>query len=143
MSKISWLAAATALLAIYGAETADAQLRAKAEVVCRPAGEQLQYDCVFKLMNSRSSEPLTGLAVTVGADMPSMAGLHNVKPVTATEAQQKGTYLARITLEMHGDWALRLDVSGAMRDRIIKLLRFEKDRVGESTPAPTPGRHRH
>jgi hypothetical protein len=44
---------------------------------------------------------------------------------------------------MHGDWALKLDLSGAVRDRVVKLLRFESDRVGEATPAPPPARHRH
>jgi hypothetical protein len=41
---------------------------------------------------------------------------------------------------MYGDWALRMDLSGAVRDRAVKLLRFESDRVGEATPAPR--RHR-
>ena len=131
-----------ALLALCGVETARAQVRAKADVSCRPA-EELQYDCVIKLANSRTGEPLSGVTLTVGADMPSMAGAHNVRPVTATEEPDKGSYRARIALEMHGDWALRLDISGVVRDRVIKLLRFESDRVGEATPAPPPARHRH
>jgi hypothetical protein len=79
----------------------------------------------------------------VGADMPSMAGAHAVRPVAASEEAEKGTYRARIALEMHGDWALRLDLSGAVRDRVIKLLRFEGDRVEDAPPAPAPKRHRH
>jgi hypothetical protein len=130
-----------AMLALCGFETAHAQVRAKADVSCRPA-EELQYDCIIKLANSRTGEPLSGLTLTVGADMPSMAGAHTVRPVKATEEPDKGTYRARIELEMHGDWALRLDISGAVRDRVVKLLRFESDRVGEATPAPPPARHR-
>ena len=75
--------------------------------------------------------------------MPSMPAAHNVRPVKATEEEDKGTYRARIALEMHGDWALRLDLSGAVRDRVIKILRFESDRVDETTPARPSGRHRH
>jgi hypothetical protein len=30
-----------------------------------------------------------------------------------------------------------------VRDRVVKLLRFESDRVGEATPTQAPGRHRH
>jgi hypothetical protein len=130
------------LLALCGVENAHAQVRAKADVDCRPA-EELQYDCVIRLANSRTGEPLSGLTLMVGADMPSMAGAHNVRPVKATEEQDKGTYRARIELEMYGDWALRLELSGPVRDRVIKLLRFESDRVGEATPAPPPARHRH
>jgi hypothetical protein len=73
--------------------------------------------------------------------MPSMPAAHNVRPVKATEEQDKGTYRARIALEMYGDWALRLDLSGAVRDRMVKLLRFESDRVGEATPEPRHHRH--
>jgi len=42
---------------------------------------------------------------------------------------------------MYGDWALRMELSGGVRDRVVKMLRFESDRVGEATPAS--GRHRH
>jgi YtkA-like len=143
MRTASWVATATAIFALWFPGSAAAQLRAKADVSCRPGAEQLHYDCVFKLMNARSNTPLSGLAVTVGADMPSMPGMHSVKPVNAIEAQESGTYQARIVLEMHGDWALRLDISGTIRDRIIKVLRFENDRVGEAARAAPPARHRH
>ncbi len=131
-----------AMIALCGLETAHAQIRAKADVSCQPT-EKLQYDCIIKLANSRTGEPLSGLTLMVGADMPSMPGAHNVRPVKATEEQNKGTYRARIVLEMYGDWALRMDLSGAVRDRVVKLLRFESDRVGEATPTQAPRRHRH
>jgi YtkA-like len=138
--SVTYAMTALAMLALCDRENAHAQVRAKADVSCRPA-EKLQYDCIIKLADSRTGEPLSGLTLTVGADMPSMPAAHNVRPVKATEEQDKGTYRARIALEMYGDWALRLDLSGAARDRVVKLLRFESDRVGEATPAP--GRHRH
>jgi hypothetical protein len=139
--SVTYAMTTLAMLALCGLENAHAQVRAKAEVSCRLA-EKLQYDCVIKLANSRTSEPLSGLTLTVSADMPSMPGAHNVRPVKATEEQDKGTYRARIALEMYGDWALRLELSGAVRDRVVKLLRFESDRVGEATPTQAPGRHR-
>jgi hypothetical protein len=128
-----------AMLALYNSECAHAQARAKADVACKPIGEKLQYDCIFKLTNSGTNAPLSGLGLAVGADMPSMPAAHNVRPVKATEDEEMGTYRARIVLEMHGDWALRLDLSGKVRDRLVKVLRFESDRVVESAP----GRHRH
>ena len=129
------------MLALCGADRAYGQVRAKADVNCQPGTERLHYDCVLKLADSRTNTPLAGLGVTVGADMPSMAGAHAVRPVKAAEAEEKGTYKARLVLEMHGDWAVRLDLSGKLRDRVIKMLRFEADRVSEAPPAPP--RHRH
>ena len=143
MRSVMYPMAAVAMLAVCSGETAHAQVRAKADVSCRPGTEQLHYDCIIKLANSRTSAPLSGLTLMVGADMPSMPAAHNVRPVKATEDPDKGTYRARIVLDMHGDWALRLDVSGAVRDRVVKVLRFESDGVGEATPVPAPGRHRH
>ncbi len=133
--------AVLAAFALCAAGRAHAQIRAKADVSCRPGAEKLHYDCIIKLANSRTGEPLSGMKLTMGASMPSMPAAHNVRPVAATEDRDKGTYRARIVLEMHGDWALQLDLSGAVRDRVIKLLRFEGDRVDE--PPAAPGRHRH
>ena len=143
MRSATYAITAVAMLALFGPENAQAQVRAKADVSCRPGAEKLQYDCIIKLANSRTNEPLSGLTLTVGADMPTMPAAHNVRPVRATEDADKGTYRARVVLEMHGDWALRLDLSGAVRDRVVKVLRFESDGVGEAPPAQAPGRHRH
>jgi hypothetical protein len=134
-------AAAVAMLALCAPEHAAAQVRAKADVACRPSAEQLHYDCIIKLANARTNEPLSGVGLTVGADMPSMPAMHNVRPVKATEDVEKGTYQARIALEMHGDWALRLDLSGAVRDRVVRVLRFESDRVSEAARPPVDHRH--
>ncbi len=127
-------AAAFAMAAACAAGVAEAQVRAKADLHCEPAAEVLLYECTAALADSRTGEPLTSLAVAVGADMPSMAGAHSVRPVAATEGPAKGTYRFRLALEMHGDWALLINLSGATRDRVVKVLRFEDGRVGEATP---------
>lgn len=130
-----------AIIAFGGAGgSAQAQVRVKAAIACTPSAEKLHYDCVIKLANSRTGEPLSGASLAVGAEMPSMPGAHTVRPVNAAEDQDRGTYKARLVLEMQGDWAVRLDLSGAVRDRVVKLLRFESDRVGDAPPAA--GRHR-
>ena len=121
-----------------------AGVRAKADVTCKPMTEKLQYDCVIKLMNARTSEPLTDMTLTVGADMPSMPMMHNVRPVKATPAQQPGVYQVHITLEMHGDWALQLDIAGPVRDRVVKTMRFEPGSVTQRPASPaTAAPHRH
>jgi hypothetical protein len=141
MRSSAHVAIAIATLVLCAAEGAQAQVRAKADVACKPAVEKLHYDCIFKLANARTSAPLSGLGLMVGADMPSMPAAHNVRPVKATEEDETGIYKARIVLEMYGDWALRLDLSGAVRDRVVKVLRFQSDHVGE--PTPSRGGHQH
>jgi hypothetical protein len=126
--------AVTIALAVWHPGAAHAQVRAKAEVACAPAGETLHYDCVIKLADARTGEPISGVTLSVGADMPSMPGMHNAPPVKATEQAEEGAYLARLVLEMHGDWAVRLDLSGTVRDRVIAILRFEDDQVTSIKP---------
>ncbi|MDE0058928.1 MAG: FixH family protein [Defluviicoccus sp.] len=114
-------AAVSAALWTGGAATAE---RAKATVECAPTAERLVYDCKIVLMGRKSGQPLAGAKLVVGADMPSMPLAHNVRPVTAAPGEKPGMYEARIELEMHGEWALRLDVSGPLRDRLIHKMHF-------------------
>ena len=133
------------LIAVTGlAEAASAQsIRAKADVDCKPAGQLLHYDCVIKLMNVRTTEPLAGVTLMVGADMPSMPMMHNVRPVKANPGAEAGTYQALLVLEMHGDWALQLNLSGPVRDRVVTILRFEPDRATPAVQSKTRPGHKH
>jgi hypothetical protein len=142
MRRVEMLIVGATLACFAGVATA-ANERAKAEVSCRPATDTLQYDCVIKLTNARTGAPLTGVTLTVGADMPSMPMMHNVRPVKASPAQEPGAYQARVVLEMHGDWALQLNVSGSVRDRVIKTMRFDPDAVVPSTAPDKPASHKH
>jgi hypothetical protein len=126
--------------ALLASPAAAQAVRAKADVGCASADKVLLYDCTIKLTNARSGAALSGVTVTVGADMPSMPGAHNVRPVKATEQAEKGTYKVQLELEMHGDWAVRLDLSGPLRDRVIAMLRFEGAQVGPANSA-APGKH--
>lgn len=126
------LVAAAACLA-SGARAAE--IRAKAEVSCRATTELMQYDCTIKLTNARTNAPLTGVTLMVGADMPSMPMMHNVPPVKAEAGAEPGTYRARLELEMTGVWALHLNIGGPLRDRVVKVMRFEDE---PATPGPAP-----
>jgi hypothetical protein len=116
-----------------GAPAAD--IRAKAEVSCRATAESLQYDCTIKLTDALTNAPLTGVTLMVGADMPSMPMAHNVRPVKAEAGAEPGTYRARLALEMAGVWALHLNIGGPLRDRVVKVMRFEDE---HASPGPTP-----
>lgn len=136
-------AAVAAILAASIATAAAQQVRAKADVTCKQAGGPLDYDCIVKLTNARTNEPLSGVSLSIGADMPSMPGVHHLRPAVATEDAEKGTYRAKLVLDMHGDWALQLNITGPTRDRVVKVLRFEGDKVTDPRGAPAGKPHGH
>ena len=98
--------------------------RAKVNIMCEPTSENLVYDCILKLLSKKSGAPLDGAMVMVKSDMPSMAMAHNLPIVNAVKGDKPGHYNARLHLQMHGDWALTIDISGPFRDRVIKKLKF-------------------
>ena len=96
--------------------------RAKADMSCTHTGTDFVYDCVIQI--KKGAEPASGLNVVVGADMPSMPMAHNIKPVKARRGNAPGEYLARIDLEMPGQWAVKLRLSGAVRDVLVLRYNF-------------------
>lgn len=122
------VAAALAALAALAA-AAEAGERSKAEVECSPTDQKLVYDCMIMLSGRKSGTPMDGVQFTVGADMPSMPMAHNVQPAEAMPAGKPGMYHARIELEMHGEWALKMDVSSPARDTIIHKMHFGPDKA--------------
>ena len=89
---------------------------------CKHAGKDFVYECRIRL--ARGGEPLTGVQVTVGADMPSMPMAHQVKPVKAQPTKTPGEYRALLDLEMSGEWAVKLRLSGAVRDQLVLHYTF-------------------
>ena len=88
--------------------------RVRAEMGCKATGTDFVYDCVIRL-----TPALPGVQVTVGADMPSMPMAHHVKPVRARPGKAPGEYRATLDLEMRGEWAVKLRLSGAVRDVLV------------------------
>jgi len=99
---------------------------------CKFTGKDFIYDCVIRL-----NPPAPGVQITVGADMPSMPMAHNVKPVKAQPAKTPGEYRARLDLEMAGEWAVKLRLSGPVRDQLV--LHYEFDERG-ARPVRRPGK---
>jgi len=113
------------LLGIAIAMPAAAQ-RPQASLECKSTGTDFVYDCTIRLV--RDGRPLSGAQVTVGADMPSMPMAHNVRPVKAKPGAQPGEYRARLELEMPGEWAVKLRLSGPVRDQLV--LRYDFTETG-------------
>lgn len=136
---------ALAIIASLGFASALAADRARVTVACKPGAEKHAYDCTFKLTNARSGAPLDQSTVTIGAEMPTMPMAHNVRPITATATGVPGEYQARLTLEMHGDWAVLLKVAGPVKDQIVEVLNFTEAGASPSRrkSAPAGGDHKH
>lgn len=143
MTAINLACALAAAVAACSPAIAFAQVRAKADVACRPTPTALQYDCIVTLTNARTNEPLRDVTLTVGADMPSMPMMHNLRPVEAAPRQEPGSYQARLTLEMHGDWMLQLNLSGPLRDRVVTIIRFEPGRATLAAEPEAPSSRKH
>ena len=116
-------AKAVALVALccaaFAIHQAAAGERAKADVVCHETAQPLTYSCTIRLSRRRDAAPVTGARIVIKADMPSMPMAHNLPPVIALESGTPGSYQASLVLEMQGDWALRLQISGPLRDVIV------------------------
>jgi hypothetical protein len=111
------------LLVLLWLPVAASAQKTDAAVACKATGVDFVYDCVVSL--SRGGKPLTGARLSISADMPSMPMAHNLKPVTAQPGSRPGEYTARLDLEMQGEWALKLRLSGPVRDLIVKKLKFD------------------
>jgi YtkA-like len=109
--------------------------RAQADLSCRFTGTDFIYDCVIRIR--KGAEPVSGLDVVVGADMPSMPMAHNVRPVKAKPGGAPGEYAARLDLEMAGEWAVKIRLGGPLRDQLV--LHYEFDQRG-ARPTKRSGR---
>ena len=103
---------------------ANADERAKADIDCQTTDDNLVFGCTIKLTKRNSDQPISGAEIVIFADMPSMPMAHNIPPVVAEAAHQAGVYRAQLRLEMQGEWALRLRISGPLRDMIVKKFEF-------------------
>jgi hypothetical protein len=129
--------AAIGLILFFAAFPVLAQ-KVQGELACRPTGTDFIYDCKIKL--SRGKQPLAGAEVTVGADMPSMPMMHNVRPVKAKPGKAPGEYEAKLDLEMPGEWAVKLRLGGPVKDQLILLYDFDDKGARPVSRADRPPR---
>jgi len=115
--------AAFGLILLFAALPALAQ-KVQGELACKPTKTDFIYDCTIRL--SRNGQPLPGAEISVGADMPSMPMAHNVKPVKARPGMAPGEYVAKLDLEMLGEWAVKLRLGGPVKDQLILLYDFDE-----------------
>lgn len=138
-----------AILMCTAAPSAFAADRAKTAMSCTATGVEFAYACTLEVTNARTGAPIEGAKIVLGADMPSMPMVHNVPPVEFEAGEKPGHYKAKIQLDMRGAWAIRLRITGPMRDEVVSVYEFgETDATlrGRASSAPAKsksGHHRH
>lgn len=79
----------------------------------------LERDIVLRIRDA-SGVLLKDAAVVVSVDMPSMPMAHHVPKTTAKPGAEAGVYIARVTFEMPGEWAARIEVSKPVRASAVR-----------------------
>ena len=105
---------------------AQARDRAAVTIDCKETETSRVYECLLHLSGKKSKNAIDGAKVTVKADMPTMPGAHNIPAATAAPAGKPGAYGFRMQLDMYGIWALKVTVTGPLRDIIVQKIEFRK-----------------
>ncbi|MCY3830229.1 MAG: FixH family protein [Rhodospirillaceae bacterium] len=117
--------AALAAIAL-SAGPALAKDRAAVKIECKETATSLVYDCMLHLSGRKSEKPVEGARVAVKPDMPTMPGAHNIPAAEAKPAGTPGAYGFRMKLDMYGIWALKVTVTGPLRDIVVQKIEFRK-----------------
>lgn len=131
MKRMTGLSIAMLALA---ATPAASHSRLKAELDCAATEEHLAYECTVRIAETASNEAVEGLTVEVKADMPSMPMAHNIPPVTTEPTNEPGIYAFPIKLDMFGNWAFSMRLSGPREDLLVEVLGFRADEAHAGSP---------
>jgi hypothetical protein len=141
--------ALVAMLMCSAAAPVFAADRAKTAMSCTAAGAEFAYECTLEVANARTGAPIEGAKIVLGADMPSMPMVHNVPPHEFKPTGKPGQYTARVQLDMRGAWAIRLRITGPLRDEVVNVYEFNetdatlRGRASSAPAKPKSGHHRH
>lgn len=128
MRRLAPVALAATLATVAFAASAQAP-RLGIDVGCRPTATALTFLCAVTVADPQG-RPVDGAEIVLSADMPSMPMAHTVSPVKARPVPGRpGVYEGAITLEMLGEWALKLRLDAPRRDVVVRKLDFQADRV--------------
>ena len=100
--------------------------RADVNIECKETETGLVYDCLLHLSGRKSMKAIDGAKVAVKPDMPTMPGAHNIPAANAEPAGLPGAYRFRMKLDMYGVWALKVTVTGPLRDIVVQKIEFRK-----------------
>ena len=120
---------------MHGQPVQGQPARARADLRCEARGLGPKIDCLVRLQQPDGT-PIQGAALTVGASMPSMPLAHSVPRVAARPSGKTGEYAVSLELEMSGVWALEIDLSAPVRERIVRVVRAQE--CEKTDPCPVP-----
>ena len=109
--------------------------RARVDLRCEARGPGPRINCLVRLQRPDGT-PMEGAALTLGASMPSMPLAHSVPRVAARPSGKTGEYAVSLELEMSGVWALEIDLSAPVRERIVRVVRAQE--CEKTDPCPVP-----
>ena len=109
--------------------------RARVDVRCEARGLGPRIDGLVRLQRPDGT-PMEGAALTLGASMPSMPLAHSVPRVAARPSGKTGEYAVSLELEMSGVWALEIDLSAPVRERIVRVVRAQECEKADPCPVP-------
>jgi hypothetical protein len=109
--------------------------RARVDLRCEARGLGPRLDCLLRVQRPDGT-PMEGAALTLGASMPSMPLAHSVPRVAARPSGKTGEYAVSLELEMSGVWALEIDLSAPVRERIVRVVRAQE--CEKTDPCPVP-----
>lgn len=115
-------ALATALAALAAAQPATAPVSLDWTLI--KTGKPLEREALITAKDAQGG-PIAGARIEVSVDMPSMPMMHRIPTMVAQPGGDPGTYHARFTLEMAGDWAAQIEMKSPQRTRTVK--RFSVD----------------
>ena len=111
---------------VLAAGPAIAKDRAAVRIDCTETQTGLVYDCLLHLSGKKSKKAIDSATVAVKPDMPTMPGAHNIPAATAAPTGKPGAYSFRMQLDMYGIWALKITVTGPLRDIVVRKIEFRK-----------------
>lgn len=113
--------------------------RVRVDLRCEARGLGPRIDCLVRLQRPDGT-PMEGAALTLGASMPAMPLAHSVPRVAARASGKTGEYAVSLELEMSGVWALEIDLSAPVRERIVRVVRAQE--CEKTDPCPVPDARR-
>ncbi|MYJ71057.1 MAG: hypothetical protein F4092_04660 [Rhodospirillaceae bacterium] len=100
--------------------------RAAVKIECTETETGLVYDCMLHLSGRKSGKHFAARPVAVNPSFRPMPAAHNIRASTATPAGTPGAYGFRMKLDMYGIWALKVTVTGPLRDIVVQKIEFRK-----------------
>lgn len=90
----------------------------------KKTGVPLEREALL-VINDSAGKPVAGAEIDIVLDMPSMPGAHRMAPVRAKPTAQPGSYSARFTLEMAGEWSARIEMKAPQKLKVSRRFRAD------------------